>query len=291
MYIQNRIEYILFISFVRFFNLIGFERARRSAKIIAFIIFYFIPIRKSTVISNLKTAFPEYSEKEINKLAFRSYISFSITLSEIFCLPYISREKLKSQMDCPQIDFVREVYNKGKGMLIMTAHFGNWELCATAIGAQLDLPVYVVAKNQRNPFVTKWLNMMRESFGNKVTPLGVSIKNVYKELLNKNILGIVGDQRGPREGIRVNFFGKSTSVYPGAAFLAVKTGSPIVVSINPRLENFKYKVFTEFIDPKMLTGTDEEKILEINQKYFSILESTIRKYPDQWFWMHKIWKY
>lgn len=291
MSIQNLIEYSFFIALVRFFQLFGLQKARLFAKPLAFLFFYLIPIRKSTVIENLKIAFPGYSEKKIYKIAFNCYYSFTTVLIEIICLPRIKKESLKLLMDCPQIQLLRDAYSKDKGMIILTAHFGNWEIGAASIAAHLGVPLHVVAKDQRNPYITDWLNKMRESSGNTVTSLGVSIKNVYKELKNKNVLGIVGDQRGPREGTRVNFFGKSTAVYPGTAILAVKTGSPVAVGIIVRQPDLKYKVLFEVIDPDNLDGSDEEKAYAINQKYFSVLESYIRKYPEQWFWMHKIWKY
>jgi KDO2-lipid IV(A) lauroyltransferase len=289
--IQNLIEYFLFILLVRFFQLFGLEKARLFSKPLAFIFFNVIPIRKSTVIENLKKAFPEYSEKKIHKIAFNCYNSFTIVLIEIICLPRIKKEKLKLLMDCPQIQLLLDANSKGKGMIVLTAHFGNWEIGAASIGVHLGLPLHVVAKDQRNPYITNWLNRMREKSGNTVTPLGVSIKNVYKELKNRNVLGIVGDQRGPREGMRINFFNKMTAIYSGTALMAVKTGSPVAVGITVRQPDFKYKVFFEIIEPENLNGTDEDKAFKINQKYFSILESYIRQYPEQWFWMHKIWKY
>jgi Kdo2-lipid IVA lauroyltransferase/acyltransferase len=289
--IQNKVEYILFITLIRFFNLFGIEKARIFAKPLAFVFFNFIPIRKAIVINNLKIAFPNLTIKEIHKLAFQCYCSISITLFEILCIPSLPVEKLKTLMDCPDLGLIKKFYDKGNGLIFLTAHFGNWELGATSMGAQLNIPIHVVVKDQRNPYVSQWLNMMRKKFGNKVTALGVSIKNIYAELKKKNMLGIVGDQRGPRDGMRIKFFNKSTAIYAGTASLSVKTGAPIAVAFIARQPDYRYKVFVEIIEPGLLPGSEEEKILEINQRYFSILESYIRKYPDQWFWMHNIWKY
>jgi Kdo2-lipid IVA lauroyltransferase/acyltransferase len=289
--VQNKVEYLLFLTLVWFFNLFGFERAKYFAKTFAVIFYYIFPLRKSTVISNLKIAFPQLTVKEIHQLAFNCYYSISITLFEILCLPSLSYEKVKSLMYCPELNLLKDLYNKGKGLVFLTAHFGNWEFGASFMSVQLNVPIYVVAKDQRNPYVSKWLNMMRQKFGNKVTPLGVSIKNIYAELRKKNILGIVGDQRGSREGMRINFFNRSTAVYPGAASLSVKTGAPIAVSLVARQPDSTYKASLDIIDPELLSGTEQEKVLEINQRYFAILESYIKKYPEQWFWMHNIWKY
>jgi len=289
--LQNRIEYILFILLIKFFNLLGLNLARSAASLLTFIFFYIFPIRRETVTENLKIAFPDKNDSEIKSLAKNCYKSFIITFVEIACLPYLSKEKVKSLVNIPDLQLALSKYNQKKGLVLLTAHFGNWELGAVSSAIQMNVPISVVGKSQRNPYVNDWINMMREKFGNKVTQLGVSIKNVYKELLNKNIIGMVGDQRGPREGIRVNFFGKPTAMYPGTAQMALKTGSPIVVCISVRQPDYKYLIDLEFIEPDKLTGTEEEKILAINQRYMNVLENKIRHNPEQWFWMHKIWKY
>jgi len=289
--LKNRVEYILFILLIKFFNLLGLNFARRTASIFTFIFFYIFPLRKETVIENLKIAFPAKPDSEIITIAKNCYKSFIITLVEIACVPYLNDEQTKQLSSAPDLDKILEMYNQKKGLILLTAHFGNWELGAISLALKMNVSIRVVGKSQRNNYVNDWINMMRESHGNKVTQLGVSIKNVYRELLDKNVVGMVGDQRGPREGIRINYFGKQTAMYPGTAQMAIKTGAPIAVCIAVRQPDYKYLIASEIIEPDKLTGTDEEKILEINQRYMNILESVVRKNPEQWFWMHKIWKY
>lgn len=288
---KNRFEFIVFILLVKIFNLFGIKKAKIIAYFLAFIFYYLIPVRKATVFSNLKSAFPDYSNKEIKKLAFKNYYSISIAFAEIFCLPYIKSSQLSSMVFCDEIDIIKNKYKLNKGLIFLTAHFGNWELGAVWMGLQLGIPVHVVAKTQRNDLVSNWLDKMRQRFGNKVITLGLSIRNIYKELSNKNIIGIVGDQRGSQDGVRVKFFGHNTAVYPGTAALALKTCAPIVVVLIVRQKDFKYKACVETIETDTLSGDEQTKIIEINQRYMNILEKYIREYPEQWFWMHKIWKY
>lgn len=289
--LKNKSEYFLFTSFIKIFNLLGIKRARHAAHFLAVLFYYIIPIRKKTVISNLKLAFPEFSEEKINKIAYRAYHSFAITIIEIMCMPYLSRDKLQSMVNCPKLDLVRQKYEENRGVIMLTAHFGNWELGASSIGAQLNLPIYVAAKPQRNNFVSEWLNMMREKFGNKVVMLGMSFRNIFRELKNHHIIGLVGDQRGEPDGPRVKFMGIDSTIYPGSAVLALRTNAPVIVSIVARQPDYSYTTFIEVINVEELEGSEDEKILEINQRYSSILESYIRQYPEQWLWMHKRWKY
>ncbi len=287
----DRIEYLIFIFFSFLFKLIGIRSSRKISSVLAFIFFYIIPVRKDTTIENIARAFPEYSEGRVRKIAYGSYKSFAVALIEILFIPWMKREEVEKAVKCSNLDFVLKKYNEKKGILLISAHFGNWEYMAVSIGAQLKIPLYVVVKPQRNIFVTGWLDRMRTLWGNKIVPLGISIRQIYKELKDKNIIAMVADQRGPAEGIRVNFFGRRTSVYPGPAILALKTGCPILYGISVRQPDFSYR--TEFyeISTDNLPADEEEKIIEVNQRMFDYLESCVRKYPEQWLWQHKRWKY
>ena len=101
----------------------------------------------------------------------------------------------------------------------------------------------------------------------------------------------MGDQRGRRDGVRVNFFGKETFTFHGTAAIALKTNCPVLVMLCARQEDGTYKSEIEEIDYSEIDGTKEEQTQKFNQLYMSILEKTIKKYPDQWFWMHNVWKY
>ncbi|MDP4176192.1 MAG: lysophospholipid acyltransferase family protein [Bacteroidota bacterium] len=288
---KNKYEYFFFHSFVRLFSLVGMKGARHFAHLLAMMFFYVIPVRKETVISNLQKAFPGLSQKEVKKIAYRNYYSFCVTLIEIMCIPRLTPEQVKKMVYCSNLEAIKERYELNRGLIFLTAHFGNWELAASSVSLQLGVPLYVVAKPQRNSLVSDWLNTMREKFGNKVVLLGMSFRNIFKVLYQKNIVALVGDQRGDIDGPRVKFMGIDSSVYPGTAVLALRTKSPIAVAIVERQKDFSYRIDAQFIDIEDLEGTDEEKVLEINQRYSNILETYIRRNPEQWFWMHKRWKY
>jgi len=101
----------------------------------------------------------------------------------------------------------------------------------------------------------------------------------------------VADQRGPKEGVKVDFFGKKVAVYTGPAALALKTGAPILCGIPIRANDSKYRITLVEIPTNNIPDSEEEKILEISQRYTSYLEEVIREHPEQWLWMHKRWKY
>ena len=288
---KNRLEYIVFILFSSFFRLLGLNLSRKFSTVIAFFFFYFVPIRKQVVIRNLQNAFPEKKISDIKKLAFKTYKSFALSLVEIMYLPYIEKQNLIDAVECVNPELIVEKYNEGKGIILLSSHFGNWEFIAISVAMQIGIPFSVIVKPLRNPYVFEWMNKARTKFGNEIVPLGISIRKTYQTLKEKKIVAMVADQRGPREGVRVNFFGRQVPVYTGPAVLALKTGSPIICGIPVRQQNYKYHTILIEIPLNDLPENDEEKIVEISQRYTSYIEKIIRENPEQWLWMHNMWKY
>lgn len=288
---KNRIEYIIFRFFSLCFKFLGLNASRRMAPALALVFFYFIPIRKKVVIKNLNLAFPANDLKKNKRLAFKIYKSFAITLVEIMCLPFINKSQLINAVECTNPEFIIEKYNEGKGLILLSSHFGNWEYGAISIGIQIEKSLSVVVKPLRNTLVNDFMNKGRTKFGNEVVPLGISIRKTYQTLKEKKIVAMVADQRGPIEGMKVDFFEKKVSIYTGPATLALKTGAPILCGIPIRKNNFKYQMTLVEIPQNNLPEEADRKEKEISQRYTSYLESVIRQYPEQWLWMHKRWKY
>ncbi len=288
---KNRIEYFLFLLFSLTFRFLGLNTSRKLSGLLAVIFYYFIPIRKKTVLENLTNAFPEYDKKKIRSIAYNTYKSFLTAFIEILYLPKISRQELEAAVNCPNKDLIETKFNEEKGVILLSAHFGNWEYVAASVALQLDLPFSVVVKPQRNPYVSDWMNNVRTRWNNDIVSLGLSIRKTYQTLKEKKIVAMVADQRGPQESIKVEFFGRKVSVHVGPAVLALKTGAPILCGISVRQKDYSYKIVMHEISKDNLPEDDEEKIIELSQRHTSYLESFIREYPEQWLWMHKRWKH
>jgi len=288
---QNILEYILFLLFSYVFRLCGLRLSRQFSVPLTYLFFYLIPIRKDVVINNLRKAFPEFDNQKIIKTAFNCYKNFIISLIEILSVPRLQKEDIIDMLPVTNADLITEKYNDGKGVILLSAHFGNWEFIALSVSCRINIPLHIVVKPQRNPYVNDWLNRIRTKWINKIVPLGISVRQIYKELKEKNLIAMAADQRGHAEGPRVKFFNISTAIYPGPAMLAVKTGAPLIYGLAVRQPDYSFKVILEEINFNNLPENDDEKILEISQRHTSFLEKYIRMYPEQWLWMHKIWKY
>lgn len=288
---KNFLEYIVFLSFVKIAQLFGYHNLHVPARFLSFLFYDFLKLRRTVVYKNLRIAFPDKTENEIKLIAEKSYYHFSRLILEIMCIPKMSNQEMLTLVDCKEIPELKTVYEKNEGLIFLTAHFGNWEIGAISVPMQMGTIMYPIIKPQRNPFVTNWLKDMREKHGNKVISLGISIREIYKVLKDGKLLGVVGDQRGPIEGMRVKLFGKETAIYSGTAELALRLNVPLFVLFATRIKGSNYKAFTEKINLENLPETSEERIREINQRYMNLLENHIRQFPEQWFWMHNIWKY
>jgi KDO2-lipid IV(A) lauroyltransferase len=165
---KNKFEYIAFVSFSFIFRILGLNLSRRVvAPLLASIFFYLIPIRKKVVLENLHIAFPENDFDSNNKLAFKIYLSFAITLVEIMSLSFLDISRLLEAVDCSNPELIVDKFNEGKGVILLSSHFGNWEFGAISVALQTELPFSVVVKPLRNPLVFKWMNKGRTKFGRK----------------------------------------------------------------------------------------------------------------------------
>jgi len=288
---KNRIEYFVLLIISKLFNFLGLKRSRKFAKYLSYFFYYFVPIRKSTILGNLKIAFPEWDEKKTRGIAIKNYESLLIMLIEFLVIPNFSSDEFEQSTYCNNLNIVEEELAKDKGIMLLTGHFGNWELSVMWLSMQISQPINILVKAQRNPYVTELLNKNRGAFGNRVVMLGTSVKELFKRLKENEIIGIAIDQRGPKESRRVKLFGKDTAVYAGTATIALKTGSQIIFMLMCRQSNYQYKLEFEKIEMPSGNETTEDKAFRINQLYMDKLEKYIRLYPEQWFWMHKIWKY
>lgn len=206
-------------------------------------------------------------------------------------MPWLSCDELKSISSCPNIDLINKRYEEGNGVILLSAHFSNWEYLATSVALKLNKKLSIIVKSQRNPYVNQWMNKVRTRCGNEVVPLGVSIRSIFSVLLKKGIVALVADQRGPEDSIKLDFFGRMTSVYTGPAVLSIKTNAPLIYGIMIRQKDYSYFVEFHEIDRSNLPENQQEKIKVLSERSLRYMESVIKKYPEQWLWMHKRWKH
>ncbi|HXG37805.1 MAG TPA: lysophospholipid acyltransferase family protein [Bacteroidota bacterium] len=291
MILKHLIEYWFFLLLgfgVRLLPLRVVQRLGASAGELLYTLFGF---RKAVAVDNLRRALPDLSEREIDQIACSSFRSVGTALFEFLWFPRFRPETIKEVARIENPELVKELHGRGKGIILLTAHFGNWELLAQSMHVELGLPLSIIVKPQSNPFVDRQINRWRTLWGNKVVPMGVAIREILRTLHEGGVVGIVADQSAPKESSAVQFFGRDVPTYEGPAVFSLKTGAPIMIGFAIRQPDGTYRSRFEEVPTRDLNGYSEANVLELTRRHVAITEKYIRAHPHLWMWMHKRWKH
>ena len=280
----------------RLFLLLGFLVRRinryqfeRLAWAMGDFVYYVLRLRRRLVTTNLTIAFPEKDGREVDGIARRIYRNQAVNLLEVLRLPLIKgREDADELIDLYLDDFLAKTRNEGKGGILVSGHFGNWELAGVCIGL-LVTPIAVVAKKLRNRLVNSEIERLRCLYGNSVIYKKQALRDGLKLLREGGVLTVLGDQSDPKGGFFMDFLERETSVYLGPAFLALRANVPMFALMCRRQENGKYVLEAEEIDTSDLSFS-RDGIEELTRRYTRALEKYIYRYPEEWFWVHNRWK-
>jgi KDO2-lipid IV(A) lauroyltransferase len=287
----HKVEYVAFQTVAFLLMLLPLSGARWLGRNLGAFVFDFLGYRKDVTLGNLRRAFPEKSDDEIAQVARGAYKNLGITLFEILWYPRMSREQVSKSMHFDYPDVVRNAYKKGKGLLILTAHFGNWELLGGCLVVEFGFPVAGIARTQANRLVDRSLNERRLRFGNKVIPMETSLREVMRALRDGEAVGIVADQAAPKENVLIEFFGTKLPTHQGPSVFSLKMGSPLVAVFSVRRPDGSYDAYVEEVPSEDLKEYNDENVTELTRRHVKITEDFIRRFPDQWMWMHKRWKH
>ncbi|MGC9976838.1 MAG: lysophospholipid acyltransferase family protein, partial [Syntrophales bacterium] len=256
-----------------------------------FWLFYHLSVKHRLIaLSNLRRAYPEKDMEEITRIAKGFYRHLAIVAAEFFELPSITKQNLDEWVEFEGLENIEKALEQKKGVLSIVAHFGNWELMTVALplGARPMGIVYRPLDNATLDNLTAW---MRTKDGNTLIPKGGAGRKITRLLAENMIIGILSDQNVDKyEGVFVDFFGSPACTSVGLTVLALRTDAPVLPAFMARMPSGKYKFIIQ--PPVEITRTDdyESDLLVNTQRFTKIVEDMVRKYPDQWFWIHQRWK-
>jgi len=245
--------------------------------------------RRMIAYANLKAAFPEKSSGELRRINRAHFENLGMNVIELLKLPVMAKSYLESHVKLENKDNIKASLEKGKGAIILTAHFGNWEIAS--LSASLNGYIMsVFAREQKHEKLNNLLNQFRQSTGCRVITKGFSAKDIIKTLHNNGIIAMLSDQDAGANGVFVNFFNRPASTAQGAIAFSLKTGAAILPSFIRRVGADKHIAMAGEPLELINTGNKERDMKENLQKIVYILEDYIRKFPEQWLWAHKRWK-
>ena len=256
------------------------------------IFFYLDWGHRKVALENLQTAFGrEKTGQERYTIAQRTFQNLGMMAIEFFRIPRMDVEKFKKKVKIEGLEEALKLLEKKKGGLLLIGHFGNWELMGL-MSKVIGNPIMVIAKPmKKNKWVDEFITKIRNAAGLEVISNVKASRKVVKALSQNRVVGILIDQRAKRsEGVWADFFGRKAPTTPGLAVLAMKTGAPVLPVFMIRNGFQKHRLMIK--EPLELIHTgDIRRDVEANTQLFNdTLESMIRQYPDQWFWVHQRWE-
>lgn len=257
----------------------------------------FFPYRRQVIFSNIHQVFGgslSHAQKKHLVQAFYSHLATSI--KEMCHLRFMSEQKLRDRVDVKGYERLLEIASKGKGVLVLTGHFGNWELAP--LGGILNFKQFqgqfhFIRRLLGNKFIERILFRRYYQAGLHVIPKKNSLAQVCDALDQNHAVVFVLDQHAilkNRDGIAVEFFGKKAGTYRSLASLARHTGVPVVPASAYRLPNGRHVL--EFFEPIFWKDyeTTQESLYQNTLAYNQAIERMILAHPEQWLWLHKRWK-
>ena len=240
---------------------------------IASVLYHYIPKRKNVAIKNIQTAFPKCSDIWVANTLKKCYKFFAYNFIQFLALPK-STDSIKIQINGQTA--LDNAIEQGKGVILISSHFGPWEILGHWLGVN-NYQLRGVAHKQKNKGANRFFEEKRQLSGIKHIYRKVGMDVFYNILEEKKILGLVSDQDAKNKGIFINFFNKPASTHKGAAIFHLNTNAPMIYGICIQTGFQEYKI--ELIPITSVKNT----IKDIIQEYTLTLERIIQKYPEQYF--------
>lgn len=183
---------------------------------------------------------------------------------------------------------LKQAIDRGRGVVMVTGHFGNWELAAASLAVR-GIGIDGVVQRQRNPLVDRDIRQVRERLGVRIIDRRHASKLAPAALHAGRVVGFVTDQDAGRHGVFVPFFGQPASTHRGAALFALRARAPLFVGVAVRRDDGSYDCRTEEIVVDR-EGPVDDVVLRLTAAFTARLEAEIRTAPEQYFWLHRRWK-
>ncbi|MGM0420635.1 MAG: lysophospholipid acyltransferase family protein [Bacillota bacterium] len=279
---------LLFLFLYHFFRLLPEPAAAWIGRQLGHLL-YLLKVRKKVISDNLTQALgSRFAADELEEIIKSCYLHFGQVMIEFFLIERLP-EQFSERVEIENKDIFEQALASERGIIIYSAHFGNWEWLAAALAAA-GLDFVCIAREQSLGSLDERINQIRENVGIKTVPAtGAGIKESYSKLQDGKGVWILGDQHASGNQHILDFFGRPASVHRGAVRLAAKTGAVIlpVFSYRESFGRYRMKFYPIQEIPKRIKRSEEPQFLG---PLLAVTEAAILEAPEQWFWFHRRWK-
>jgi Kdo2-lipid IVA lauroyltransferase/acyltransferase len=285
------LEYAAVWSILKLLGALPRGLARSLAAFVARVMYAAMPKLRRTAEFNLQLAFPEWDSTRREAVIRAMIRNLGWMAAEFARLPRYNEENIQQIVILEEHENFLTEHRRGKGVLYLTGHIGAWELSSFA-HALYGFPLHYMARPLDNPRVDELINRYRCLSGDRPIFKNESARALLKILREAGTIGILADQNTmPEEGVFVDFFGKTACTTTGLARVALHTDAAVVPGYAYWDESIqKYRLRFEPPVELVRTGDTDRDIFVNTQKFTNVVENIIRKYPEQWVWVHARWK-
>ena len=277
--------------FVCLLQALRIETCARLARSLAWLAMHLIPLRRGLVDENLRHAFPEMSAEDRRRTARRMWEHLFLMVAEIAHFPRKVHDTNWRDYICfkNEAPMMREFF-RNRPRVFVSGHYGNFELAGYTMGL-FGFPTFTVARTLDNPYLDRWVNHFRASKGQYILPKRGSAGEVAELLEGRGTLGVLADQHAGPKGCWVDFFGRPASTHKAIAVFALTNNAPLMVGYARRLGRpMRFEMALETVAEPSTMDPALRDVKSLTQWYSDVLETIIRRTPEQYWWVHNRWR-
>jgi KDO2-lipid IV(A) lauroyltransferase len=279
MRLKHTFEYAAAVCALKAFRLLPLKVALDLGEALGQILYSVVGLRRKVSVRNIASAFPALQPREHDRIAVASYRHLGLSMAEFAHMCSWAHDGVRFA----NLSLIWRLLERGKGVIVVTGHFGNWEALAAASALQ-GVPLTAFARRQRNSRVSDLIDRCREESGMTVVHASVAgLRRAREALKGGGVVAFLADQDAGRRGTFTNFLGRPASTTPIPVALAKRTGAPLVPGYIERCGRASHRV--EFEDPLPLDSSTP-----VIQQVADSLGRRVRACPEQYFWAHRRWK-
>jgi len=288
---RRKLEYAAAWPFIKILSILPRSWSRAVAIGISQTVYLLHGKLRRVGMRNLAMAFPEKTEAERRRILRGVFTSLGRELAELCQFPRYTLENVDEVVVYDGLENYEHAYARKKGVLFLTAHFGGWELSAFVHSLHGHW-LHVIMRPMDNPYLDRLLQSYRTMHGNRVVPKDDFVRGLLAAMKSGETVGILMDTNmTPPQGVFVDFFGILACTASGLARIALRTDAAVVPGFTIWDDALgKYRLRFDPALELIRTGDLEADIVANTQVFTKVIEDYVRRYPDQWLWVHRRWK-
>jgi Kdo2-lipid IVA lauroyltransferase/acyltransferase len=239
---------------------------------------------------NLKFAFPSWKDRQVAEVSRRVFRNFGMTLAEMVACTRMSRGDILACCRLRGEEHFKRALEAGRGVILVSAHLGNWEIGLQYLACHLGNQVHIVVRPLVPRWLDRWVNRARARFGNHLIPKKQAFPRMLKAVREGGNVVLMVDLSTRKQSVAIDFFGHRARASPAAALLAARCNAPIIAAFTLRNPDGSFSIEVSAPVAVQRSGDLRSDLKCNTQRIADVVENAVREHPDQYLWLQKRWK-